>query len=521
MILELLALFLALALLLPPIFTSLFQTNRLPPSPTALPIIGHFHLLGPLIHRAFHRLSARYGPLFSLRLGSVPCVVVSSPDMAREFLRTNELSFISHANSIAINRLTYGSSLAFAPYGAYWKFIKKLTMSELLGGRTVSGFASLRAQEYRRLLRLLDEKSQRGGEAVNLTEELPKLANNIISHMMLGTSGSNHDDDDGRVEEARIVVREVTKIFGELNLSDFVWFFRKLDLQGFGKRIEAIFTRFDALVEKVISEREQLRDRNHMNKDDDGDIDDMAEVKHFIDVLLDYVDNEDAEMKLTRVHIKALIMDFFTAGTDTTAISTEWALAELINHPEVLQKAREEIDRVVGKSRLVSESDGPDLPYIQAIIKETLRLHPPVPLVIRKCVKQCMVKEYVIPEDTTVFVNAWAIGRNPNYWESPLDFRPERFLQAEKEGNMGPVDVKGQHFQVLPFGSGRRICPGMNLAVQMLPALVGSIIQCFDLTVAAAGSLSMEERPGFTAPRLHDLVCVPVSRLGPLNSILA
>lgn len=303
MLVELLALFFVLALLLAPILSSnIFQTNRLPPSPIGLPIIGHFHLLSPLLHRAFHSLSARHGPLFSLRLGSAPCVVVSSPDLTREFLKTYELSFIAHADSIAINRLTYGSSLAFAPYGPYWKFIKKLTMNELLGSRPVAIFASLRAGEYRRLLRLLAVKSQRG-EAVNLTEELPKLSNNIISQMMIGTSSSGGDDHDQRVEEARIVVREVTKIFGELNLSDFVWFCRKLDLQGFGKRIEAIFQRFDALVEKVISEREQLRKRNHV-KEDDHD----TAVKDILDILLDYVDDENAEIKLTRVHVKALIM---------------------------------------------------------------------------------------------------------------------------------------------------------------------------------------------------------------------
>ena len=311
MILELLALFLVLYLLLPQLFTSIFKTNRLPPSPIALPIFGHFHLLGPLIHHALHRLSASYGPIFSLRLGIVPCIIVSSPDFAKEFLMNNELSFISHADSIAIKRLTYGCSLAFSPYGPYWKFIKKLTMNELLGSRNVSSFASLRAKEIRRFLRLLSNKSQLG-ETVNLTEELPKLSNSIISQMMLGT---NTDDDnrdhEGRVEEARIVVREVTKIFGELNLSDYVWFCRNLDLQGFRKRIEAIFNRFDGLVEKVISEREQLRKRNnHMKKDDDDNNNDTV-VKDFLDILLDYIDNQNPEMKFTRDHIKGLIMVSF------------------------------------------------------------------------------------------------------------------------------------------------------------------------------------------------------------------
>ncbi|PON89553.1 Cytochrome P450, E-class, group I [Trema orientale] len=534
MIVELLALFLVIFLLIRPLLTSIFRTNRLPPSPIALPIIGHFHLLGPIIHRSFQRLTNRYGPVISLRLGSIPCIVVSSPDLAREFLKTNEANFSAHNASIAIDRLTYASGVAFAPYGPYFKFIKKLTINELLGSRPVSSFASLRAKERDRFLRLLAEKSERG-EAVNLTEELPKLSNNVVSLMVLGTS-----NDRDHVDEARLVIKEVTKVIGEFNLSDFVWFLRNVDLQGIRKRIEATFKRYDALLEKVISDREELRRRKKMNKKDNNDdnvsnnSNDGLEVKDFLDILLDNMEDENAEIKLTRAHIKGIIVDYFTAGTDTTAITTEWALAELINHPKVLEKAREEIDRVVGKSRLVSESDSPDLPYIQAILKETLRLHPPLPLLERKCVKECKIGEYVIPENAMLFVNNWAMARDPKTWESPLDFRPERFLQASSEPGehkLGPIDVKGHHFQLLPFGSGRRMCPGVNLATQMLPALLANIIQLFDLTVAGSPGghlrdgndqavLNMEEGPGFTAPRLHELVCVPVSRLSSLTTIL-
>ncbi|KAF3453811.1 hypothetical protein FNV43_RR04252 [Rhamnella rubrinervis] len=509
MVVELLIFILVLVLL-----GAIFQHNQLPPSPIAIPVIGHFHLLGPLIHHSLYKLSLRYGPLFSFRLGSVPCVVASTPELAREFLKTNELCFISHASSTAISRLTYGSSLAFSPYGAYWRFVKKLTMNELLGGRPINNFLQLRAQEYGRLLRFLAKKSELG-EAVNLTHELPKLSNNVIALMIMGTRGSTMD---GRMEETRTVIREVTEIFGELNMSDFIWFCKKLDLQGFGKRIENIYERFDTLLEKIIAEREELR-KNMRKKGGDGRDD---EVKDFLDILLDISEDENAEMKVTRIHIKALVMDLFTAGTDTTAISTEWALAEMINHPEVLGKAREEIDRVVGKNRLAGESDGPDLPYMQAIVKETLRLHPPVPLVTRRCVKACQIGKYRIPESTMLFINAWAIARDPNNWANPLEFRPERFIEAN-------TDVRGQHFQVLPFGSGRRICPGMNLAMQMLPGLLAGLIQCFDWKVvgplgekmdAGDSVLSMDERPGMTAPRAHDLVCVPVARFTPLTNIL-
>lgn len=219
------------------------------------------------------------------------------------------------------------------------------------------------------------------------------------------------------------------------------------------------------------------------------------------------------------------------AGTDTTSISTEWALVELMNHPKLLHQARQEIHDVVGDHRLVEESDGPNLPFIQAIVKETFRLHPPVPLVTRRSVSECAIENYVIPENTLLFVNVWAIGRDPNHWESPLEFRPERFLKPiEESSSVGLVDVRGQHFQLLPFGSGRRMCPGITLAMDSVPALLGAIIQCFDFQVMGPhgkilkgeyGVIDVDERPGLTVPRANDLVCVPIARpiCGPLMNL--
>ncbi|XP_048425276.1 licodione synthase-like [Pyrus x bretschneideri] len=205
--------------------------------------------------------------------------------------------------------------------------------------------------------------------------------------------------------------------------------------------------------------------------------------------------------------------DFFTAGTDTTAILIEWALAELINHPKVLKKVREEVDRVVGNKRLLVESDGPNLP---------------VSMVIRKCVEKCKFGKYVIPENTMLFVNVRAIGRDPKYWENPLNFQPERFLSQPHSGGDGTsaLDVRGQHFELLPFGTGRRICPGVNLVMQMMHALLGAMVQCFDWKVIGPHQkkmngndliLEMDERPGMTTPRAHDLVCIPVARLNLLD----
>ncbi|KAL3653129.1 hypothetical protein CASFOL_002810 [Castilleja foliolosa] len=469
-----------------------------PPGPFALPIIGHLHLLGPSLHHTFHELSRRYGPLIQLHLGSVPCVVASSPDLAREFLKTNELTFSSRKHSTAIDIVTYDSSFAFSPYGPYWKFVKKLCTYELLGARNLIHFQPIRTMEVKSFLEFMMKKGKTG-EAVNLTEELVKLTSNVISHMMLGIRCS---ETDGDAEAARTVIREVTQIFGEFDVADIIWFCKNFDFQGIRKRSEDIQRRYDALLEKIITDREKLR------RSSGGG----GEVKDFLDMFLDLMEDGKSEVKFTREHLKALILDFFTAGTDTTAIATEWAIAELMNNPNILKKAQQEIDQVIGSDRLVQESDGPNLPYLQTIIKETFRLHPPIPMLSRKSTSDCVINGYMVPAKSLLFVNIWSMGRNPKYWESPMDFRPERFLEKE----ISSIDIKGQHFELLPFGTGRRGCPGMLLAIQELILIIGTMVQCFDWKMpVGSGPVDMTERPGLTAPRAYDLVCNVVPRIDP------
>ncbi|KAL6967443.1 unspecific monooxygenase [Sarracenia purpurea var. burkii] len=215
---------------------------RHPPTPLALPILGHLHLLRPVVHHSFHQLSARYGPIFRLSLGSVPCVVVSTPELAKEVLKTHELTFSARKHSAPVKRLTYDSSFAFSPVGPYWNFIKKLCTYDLLGSRNLNHFLPIRTREFNSFLQLLMNKAM-AGEAVNVTEELFRLTNNIISQMMLSIRCS---ETKGEADEARTLVREVTRVFGEFNVSDFVGFCRNLDLQGIGRKCEDIHRRYDA-----------------------------------------------------------------------------------------------------------------------------------------------------------------------------------------------------------------------------------------------------------------------------------
>ncbi|KAK9157009.1 hypothetical protein Scep_003586 [Stephania cephalantha] len=489
------------------------RTHRLPPSPFRLPIIGHLHLFGPIPHQTFHKLSTTYGPVIHIYIGSVPCVIASSAEVAKEFLKTHELSFSSRPQSAAVHYITYGSAdFSFAPYGPYWKFMKKLCMSELLGGRTLEQLEHVRREEIHRFLRSLLVKSNKGEGLVDLHTELIRLANNVISRMIMSRRCSESEND---AEEIRELIEEIAELTGKFNLSDYIWFCRNLDLQGFRKRFEEAHAKYDRMIENIIREHEEVR-KSRKDEMAGSDVSGQ-EVKDILHILLDISEDDDAEMRLTRENIKAFILDMFAAGTDTSAITVEWALAELINNQHILEKAREEIDKAVGKNRLVEESDIPNLPYLQAIVKETLRLHPTGPIIVRESTEDCAIGDYHIPAKTRLFVNLWAIGRDPKHWENPLEFNPDRFIGS----GLSKVDMRGQHYHFMPFGSGRRGCPGTTLALQVVQTALASVIQCFELKIGDGTNMKvdMTEGAGLTLPRAHPLICTPVPRLDPLHLV--
>ncbi|KAG6417963.1 hypothetical protein SASPL_120160 [Salvia splendens] len=623
------------------------KKERFPPGPFPLPVIGHLHL-----HQTFHDLSKHYGPLMQLRLGSTTFVVVSSPELVKECLKTQDLVFSSRKQSTAIDIITYYSSFAFGPITSYWKFVKKLCTYELLGARNLLHFQPLRALEVNSFLQILMRKGISGesfnlteelvkltsnvisnmmlsircsrtegemartvvrevtqifgefdvadiiwvcknfdlqgikkrsisslsgrssgasagvardfldmfldimesgkaevtftrehlkalileswkfikklctyellgarnllhfqplrtlevntflqillrkgksGESFNLTEELVKLMSNVISHMMLsircsGTEGEGEAE--AEAEVARTVIREVTQIFGEFDVADIIWLCKNFDLQGIKKRSLDIQRRYDALLENIITASEKQRRSGAAS----------GEARDFLDIM----ESGNAEVTFTREHLKDLILDFFTAGTDTTAIVSEWAIAELINNPRVLKKAQEEIVKVIGFERVLQESDGPNLPYLQAVIKETFRLRPPIPMLARKSISDCIIDRYTVPANSLLFVNLWSMGRNPKIWDSPAEFLPEQFLEKANSA----IDIKGQHFELLPFGRGWRGCPGMLLGIQEVVIIIGSMIQCFEWKLPdGSTTVDMTERPGLTAPRAEDLIC--------------
>ncbi|KAL5975997.1 hypothetical protein ACLOJK_020327 [Asimina triloba] len=507
------------------------RTANLPPSPTALPLLGHLHLLGPLVHQSFDALAKRYGPIVHLRLGSLgDTVLVCSPALAKEFLKSHDLAFASRPWLVAQHYIGGEDSITFTflPYGPRWRFFKKVLITELLSAKRLEKMTGIRQEEIKLFLRSLLEKST-AGESADLEEMLPGLTNNIICRMMMGMKSLG-----GRkvAKEYGKLVEEHVELSGKLNIVHMlVGRIVKLDFFGYGKRLKKANKRFMEIVEKIIEEHEEKKrlKQEHKTKEVEEDGEDGKEEEEeedLLDILLKIAEDEAAECKLTRHNIRTFLLvcffvlhhlDISAGGTETSAITMQWALAELLKHPITFKKAREEIDSVVGTNRLVKESDIPNLPYIQAVLKETLRLHPPAPINLRSCDQDCSVAGFSIPKGTNLFINVWSLGRDPEHWEDPLEFRPERFLNSN-------IDVKGQHFQLVPFGSGRRMCPGMPLALSVMQVTIASVVQCFDWR-APNGEINsikteLREKAGITIHMAQPLGCIPVARCLPFTNPL-
>lgn len=270
-----------------------------PPCPLALPIIGHLHLLAPIPHQSLRNLSLRYGPIFQLFLGSVPCVIASTPETAYELLRTHEASFSNRPQNTSVDLLTYGSQdFSFAPYGPYWKFMKKLCMSELLGGKILDHLLPVRRQETLRFLRILLNKAEKN-EVVDVGGELLTLSNNIISRMLMGQT---YSEDEGEAEQIRKLVRDTAELTGLFNVSDFIWLFKNWDVQGIKKKAKKIRDRFEDMMNRVIREHQEER----MKMKERGEK--GYEVKDLLHILLDIYDDETSEVKLSMENIKAFIL---------------------------------------------------------------------------------------------------------------------------------------------------------------------------------------------------------------------
>ncbi|KAK8919163.1 Cytochrome P450 71D7 [Platanthera zijinensis] len=471
---------------------------RQPPGPWNLPVIGSLHhLLRPQPpHQILRRLSAVHGPIMRLKLGEIPAVVISSSAAAKEILKTHDISFASRPIPSSLNVICYGGKdIAFAPYGDFWRQMRRLCLLELFSAKRVQSFRYIREAEISNLIRSIAEAAA-SGVSVDLSHQLSLLANNITSRAVVGGKTA----DQKLFQSALAAVVELASGFNVVDIFPSMPFIARIT--GFKRKLGQCHRMLDHANEEIIQEHKKRQGQLFALEED------------ITDVLLRIQAADSLQIPITNDHIKAVINDLLLAGTGTTATTIVWAMSELIRNPTVKSKAQSEVREAFGRGILPNTAaeeepmSGGKLGYLKLVIKEALRMHPPVPLLLpRENQERCEVMGYEIPAKTTVMVNAWAIGRDASNWEDPDAFRPERF-----EGSA--VDYKGGNMELIPFGGGRRICPGMSFGLAAVEMALARMLYYFDweYLTKRGEELDMTEAPGLAMERKFPLCLLPIQR---------
>ncbi|KAF8028024.1 hypothetical protein BT93_E0821 [Corymbia citriodora subsp. variegata] len=438
------------------------QTKNLPPSPPSIPILGHLHLLKAPLHRTLHSLSQSYGPVFSLRFGSHRVVVVSSAEVAEECCTKNDIALANRPSTVAGKHLGYNSTIVlFAPYGEQWRNLRRVCTLGIFSSARLNSFLPIRRDEIKRLLLNLHKRASSSGNdftKVELKSMFLEMTFNIVVRMLTGKRYYGKDVTNAEeATEFREIVSEIVDYTVSAYPGDYLSILR-LFFRNYEKRVSLLSKRSDQLFQNLIEEQ-----RNGPRKGCGGE-----SRETLLDHLLSL--QETQPEFFTDEIIKGLILVILIAATDTSASTMTRAMSLLLSHPHSLKRAAEELDSVIGQERLIEETDIGKLPFLQNIVSETLRLKPPAPLLVpHMSSEDCIIGGYDVPSQTIVFINIWSIHRDPKLWDDPKSFKPERFENED--------DVQ---CKLLPFGLGRRACPGANMAQRVVNVALGSLIQCFE-----------------------------------------
>uniref|UniRef100_A0A2N9GV53 Cytochrome P450 n=1 Tax=Fagus sylvatica TaxID=28930 RepID=A0A2N9GV53_FAGSY len=458
------------------------------------PLIGHLGLLGgsgQLPHITLGALADKYGPAFTIRVGVHPALVISTSELAKECFTTNDVSLCSRPKIISGKHFGYNyAMLAFTSYGPYWREIRKITSLELLSIRRLELLKGVKASEIetslKDLYKIWTEKKigfSEGHALVDLKQWFGDLSLNVILRMVagkryFGTSASS--DEARRCQEA---LREFFHLAGLFVVGDSIPYLGWLDLGGYEKAMKKTAKELDCIVTEWLEEHKEKKGSGGGKGEQD-----------FMDIMLSVLNGANLGGFDADTVTKATCLSMIAGGSDSTTGTLTWALSLLLNNPHVLRKAQEELDYHVGKGRLVNESDMNKLDYLQAIVKETLRLYPAAPLLgLREFAEDSTIGGYHVTKGTRLMVNLWKLQTDPRTWSEPLEFKPERFLTSHKD-----IDLKGHHFELLPFGSGRRACPGMAFGLQMTSLALASLLHAFEISTSSNEMVDMTGSLGLT-----------------------
>ncbi|GAB4861025.1 hypothetical protein Ancab_040056 [Ancistrocladus abbreviatus] len=502
-----------------------YPSNRVPPPPPepagSWPIIGHLPLLAgsQLPHIVLSNLADQYGPIFTIKLGVNRAIVVSNKDLAKECLADNDKAFLNRPKTLVVQHMSYNSAMfSFGPYGAYWREMRKIAVLELLSNHRIEMLKQARIHEVKSAIKLLHDKiyakrsGASGGAApdgrsqgilVEMKQWFGDLNTNVLLQLVAGKTLREIVKDEER--GLRTAISELAYLVGVVAVSDILPFLRWLDIGGHEKAMKRVMKKLDHALQGWLDEHKRERERESMHGK-------SRNQKDFMDVLLDIFDtgiHESLSSFEPDTVIKATCLGIIGAAIDTSTITLTWTLSLLLNNRRVLKEVQDELDLHVGKNRVVEESDLKNLVYLQATIKETLRLYPATPLSVpHEAMTDCNISGYHVPAGTMLFVNLHKIHRDPQLWSDPIEFRPERYLTTHNN-----IDLRGRDFEFIPFGSGRRVCPGISFALQIMQFTLANLLHGFDIKTPGDEPVNMTESPGLTMPKALPLDVILTPRL--------
>nr|XP_040259310.1 premnaspirodiene oxygenase isoform X1 [Aegilops tauschii subsp. strangulata] len=466
--------------------------ERAPPGPWKLPVIGSMHhLVNVLPHRKLRDLADAHGPLMMLQLGQTPLVVASSKETARLVLKTHDSNFATRPKLLAGEIVGYEwADILFSPSGDYWRKLRHLCTTEILSPKRVRSFRHIREDEQ--VSMRVDQIRQAGPSApVNLSVMFHNVTNSIVARAAFGKKRKN-------AAEFQAAIKSGVGLASGFNIPDLfpTWTTVLAKLTGMKRRLQDIHKTVDAILQEIIDERKAARIEKIMAGAENVD-------ENLVDVLIGLQEKGGFGFHLDNSRMKAIILDMFGGGTGTSASAMEWGMSELMRNPRVMKKLQGQIREAFKGKAVVTEDDlqESNLQYLKMVIKEALRLHPPAPLLVpRESIDQCELEGYTVPAKSRVIINAWAIGRDPKYWEAPEEFRPERFEDST-------VDFTGSSYEFLPFGAGRRMCPGFNYGLASMELALVGLLYHFDWSLPdGVAEVDMEEAPGLGVRRLTPLM---------------
>ncbi|KAJ7950493.1 putative Cytochrome P450 [Quillaja saponaria] len=459
-------------------------------------------------------MADKHGPIFSLTLGLNQTLVVSSSEIAKECLTTNDRIFATRPNIAAGRYIGYDNAFfALAPYGQYWRDMRKLATLHLLSNHRLELLKHVRDTEIYSFIKdlhsLIYTKNSimtSLNQIVPISKLIEHMTFNISTRMIAGKrfSGTVCDEEESDAWRLKNAIKAATYLSGVFVMEDAIPWLGWIDFQGHVRSMKETATELDYVFGKWLDEHLK-KNRAENNGNSNGD-----QLCDFMDVMISNLAEYSAISGHTRdTVIKATSLTLVLTASGSTAITLTWALSLLLNNPIVLQRAQEDLDIHVGQHKWVQESDIQNLKYLQAIIKETLRLYPPAPLTgIREAMEDCFVAGYNVRKGTRLLVNIWKLQRDPSIWPNPNEFQPERFMTTHED-----IDFRGPNLEYIPFSSGRRSCPGMTFGLQVVHLTLARLIQGFHIKTKDGVLVDMSEGLGVAMPKLKPLEVVLKARL--------